>query len=933
MTASGPNLFGKACMKRTANSALDCVKQLLPSLAASGLWGALGAAGPSAGPVLIPVGVCLASVAAYIGLKRIGKKKPDAEETRDLKVALDILRSRSKDAEKQLEDLGFQLKMNFENIHLRLTQLDRAVADVAELLKDGFENLDDRLEEHFRQNREHLNDLWFDLWGSFTEVNEKLDRIETHAQTGAEMARENRDLLIAYGFVPLVSSNVPPVPAKTFVDRPKPLGELVETLWASEQASLVGRAQAAAGGGYGKTVLAYHYAAAYRERYPGGVYKAACEGATVAEALDQLMPPHEGVKGLLVDERARIVRAKLSGESRALLILDNIDSAEQWREYRDSGLLPTPPCHVLVTTRAEDIHDLPAVAVDKLEPAEAVELLAKYRPSARDADCADAISTILEETERIAALVAAVGMAMAEDQSDDWPGYADWLANARLEEFPDAGAWVTQYTDYPHKTVAILDDLRRRLRPAMLRALDYAALIPADMIARGWLEALLTMESDPGRGEEALDLGRDTRGQLRAAAWHVERLKERDLLRSASADGTLWSLHRLHRKRAHDHLAANSERKRAMLLAIAGHAKTRGGWLVQVGEDNAERWVKHEHRWELGPLKALVDPPRVLDFDHADVAVCLNQVAYVLQNLGRLPEALPKYEAALEMHQRLFEGDHPNVALSLNNVASCLQSLGRSAEALPQYETALEMRQRLFEGDHPDVARSLNNVAACLESQGRSAEALPQYKAALEMRQRLFEGDHPDVAQSLNNVAFCLQSLGRSAEALLKFEAALEMRQRLFEGDHPDVAQSLYNVASCLQSLGQSEEALPMFEAALEMHRRVLPSGHPHTLYPQIGLVGILVKLGRCADAEPLLRDAAEQCKRSEASRRLHWRNVLDHFVRLYDAWHAAEPGQGYDAKAAEWRAKLEEGTKATRQPGTQEQGTATQPAPKPTTG
>jgi len=28
----------------------------------------------------------------------------------------------------------------------------------------------------------------------------------------------------------------------------------------------------------------------------------------------------------------------------------------------------------------------------------------------------------------------------------------------------------------------------------------------------------------------------------------------------------------------------------------------------------------------------------------------------------------------------------------------------------------------------------------------------------------------------------------------------------------------------------------------------------------------------------------------------------------LYDAWHAAEPEHDYDAKAAEWRAKLPKG-------------------------
>jgi hypothetical protein len=32
--------------------------------------------------------------------------------------------------------------------------------------------------------------------------------------------------------------------------------------------------------------------------------------------------------------------------------------------------------------------------------------------------------------------------------------------------------------------------------------------------------------------------------------------------------------------------------------------------------------------------------------------------------------------------------------------------------------------------------------------------------------------------------------------------------------------------------------------------------------------------------------------------------DALKRIVNLYEAWDSAEPGQGYDAKAAEWRAK-----------------------------
>ena len=31
----------------------------------------------------------------------------------------------------------------------------------------------------------------------------------------------------------------------------------------------------------------------------------------------------------------------------------------------------------------------------------------------------------------------------------------------------------------------------------------------------------------------------------------------------------------------------------------------------------------------------------------------------------------------------------------------------------------------------------------------------------------------------------------------------------------------------------------------------------------------------------------------------------IERLVKFYESWNAAEPGQGHDAKAAEWRAKL----------------------------
>ncbi len=38
----------------------------------------------------------------------------------------------------------------------------------------------------------------------------------------------------------------------------------------------------------------------------------------------------------------------------------------------------------------------------------------------------------------------------------------------------------------------------------------------------------------------------------------------------------------------------------------------------------------------------------------------------------------------------------------------------------------------------------------------------------------------------------------------------------------------------------------------------------------------------------------------------------IERLVSLYESWDAAEPGQGYNAKAAEWRAKLPPDDEAT---------------------
>jgi tetratricopeptide (TPR) repeat protein len=63
------------------------------------------------------------------------------------------------------------------------------------------------------------------------------------------------------------------------------------------------------------------------------------------------------------------------------------------------------------------------------------------------------------------------------------------------------------------------------------------------------------------------------------------------------------------------------------------------------------------------------------------------------------------------------------MATSLNNLASLLQDLGKYEEAEPLYRRALVIREKSFGPDHPEVRASLNNLASLYRDQGKDDQS------------------------------------------------------------------------------------------------------------------------------------------------------------------------------------------------------------------
>jgi CHAT domain-containing protein len=252
----------------------------------------------------------------------------------------------------------------------------------------------------------------------------------------------------------------------------------------------------------------------------------------------------------------------------------------------------------------------------------------------------------------------------------------------------------------------------------------------------------------------------------------------------------------------------------------------------------------------------------------------------LLEAQGRDAEALPYYEQALTMRQKLypatqFPDGHPDLAWSLNKLGLWLWAQGRYAQALPYSEQALAMLQKRYPATrypdgHPDLARSLYNLGLLLQ-QGRYAQALPYWERALAMLQKLypaaqFPDGHPDLATSLEGLGYLLQAQGRYAEALPYYEQALAMLQKLypaaqFPDGHPHLAKSLEGLGSLLWVQGRYAQALPYWEQALAMRQKLypaaqFPAGHPSLAWSLNSLGLLLQAQGRFVQALPYIEQA-----------------------------------------------------------------------------
>jgi tetratricopeptide (TPR) repeat protein len=96
---------------------------------------------------------------------------------------------------------------------------------------------------------------------------------------------------------------------------------------------------------------------------------------------------------------------------------------------------------------------------------------------------------------------------------------------------------------------------------------------------------------------------------------------------------------------------------------------------------------------------------------------------FELYGQGRYSEATGIAKEAVGVAEETFGQDHPNVAISLNNLAYLYDCQGEYAQSGPLYKRALAILEKVLGPDHFRVGQVLSNMAERCRKMGKKDEA------------------------------------------------------------------------------------------------------------------------------------------------------------------------------------------------------------------
>ncbi len=640
---------------------------------------------------------------------------------------------------------------------------------------------------------------------------------------------------------------LPRVPPRNpdFTGREEELTALRESLLEGGTAALM---QAITGlGGVGKTQLATEYAYRHREDYDHILWVQSEEPAQLADdfaglaKLLDLPEQDEQDQGVVT----QAVCQWLARNGRWLLVFDNVphpDSLKGYRPEEGHG-------HVIITSR--DPHwtgVAKPLRVEVWPPDESLAFL-DLRLGRTD----EAAAELAKELGHLP-LALAQAAAYIKNSGTSLEDYLKLYRERREELWKDEKP-PREYPETVGTTWSIAFAAARKEEPAAAKLLNLCAFlapddIPRDLLAKVIDDPLALNRAITALGhyslitadEDALSLHRLVQAVTR------DRLSDEEQKQWAGAAvrllDTMFPFHP-------DDPATWEESGRLLshALAVARHAADAevgiasaarlfndAGLYLRVRADFVGAKAAHE--------QALAIDERVLGPDHPNVAIRVNNLAQILQDLGDLKGARAHFERALTIWEKAYDPEDPWIAIAANNLGRVLQEMGDLEGAKAHFERALAIFEQAHGKEHPQVAGAANNLGLVLQDMGDLKGAEKHLERALVLLEGAYGKEHPQVATAVGNLGLMFRNMGDLEGAKAYLERALAIDESTYGPDHPDVANAVDNLGGVLGAMGDVSGARECRARALTILEQAYGKEHPRVAIAANNLGSVCIDLG-----------------------------------------------------------------------------------------
>jgi tetratricopeptide (TPR) repeat protein len=243
---------------------------------------------------------------------------------------------------------------------------------------------------------------------------------------------------------------------------------------------------------------------------------------------------------------------------------------------------------------------------------------------------------------------------------------------------------------------------------------------------------------------------------------------------------------------------------------------------------------------------------------HNNTLVTLNNISFILRDMGHYDDAITSFEQTHEAFVLLYGQEHPMTASILVDLSTVYQTIGQYSRAIDLIERALGCLRRLpEEGMGRHISRALLTYGNVHIVIGNATEALDMYNQAIALFRK--ENEHClDVAACLENISECHLLLGNYEQVHAFSQASIDMTTKIATHKHQFNAVAFATIGEAELAQGKLVTAINYFQKSLELRRALFGAKHPQTAVATSFLAAAHALIGDHESAMSLYTSACE---------------------------------------------------------------------------